>query len=318
MKVIRSVICATGSYLPQKIVTNDDLALRVDTSDEWITQRSGIRKRHMVGEGETTTDLAIHAARAALASGAIDPATIDGIIVATTTPDQVFPSVAVKVQAALGCPPKMAFDIQAVCAGFVYALSTASHFIAASQAKRILVIGAESMSSLLDWNDRTTCVLFGDGAGAVVLEAADGNGDINDRGILSTHLYADGNFASILQTNAHDKIEMQGKDVFKYAVNHMAAIVDEVLQKNNITSDQIDWLIPHQANSRIIQATAEKLNMSMERVVMTVADHANTSAASIPLALDHAARAGKLKPGQLILFEALGAGLSWGALLVRY
>jgi 3-oxoacyl-[acyl-carrier-protein] synthase III len=318
MSITRAVIIATGSYLPSNIVTNDDLAKRVDTSDEWITQRSGIRKRHVAGEGETTTDLAINAARMALTSANIDPLSIDGIIVATTTPDQAFPSVAVKVQAALGCPPRMAFDLQAVCAGFVYALSTASHFIAAKQAKRILVIGAETMSRLLDWNDRTTCVLFGDGAGAVILEAQEGAGSITDRGILSTHLHADGRFAQILQTNAHDKIEMQGKDVFKHAVNHMVEIVDEVLTHNNITADQIDWLIPHQANSRIIQATAEKLNMSMDRVVMTVSDHANTSAASVPLALDAAARSGKLQKGQLILFEALGAGLSWGAVLARY
>lgn len=323
--VIRTVLSATGSYLPQKIVTNADLEKLVDTSDEWIVQRTGIRQRHIAAEGETTADLAIAAARVALHSGKIQPEQIDGIIVATTTPDQTFPSVAVKVQAALGIPPGLAFDVQAVCTGFVYALGVADSLIRTGAARRILIIGAEKMSSVLNWNDRTTCVLFGDGAGAVVLEASTGEGTVHDRGILSTHLYADGRLRDILYTDGGTSstgtaghIVMHGKDVFKHAVTLMADIVAEVLHKNGIAPGEIDWLLPHQANIRIIESTAKKLDMGMERVVVTVDRHGNTSAASIPLALDDAVRAGKITRGQLILTEALGGGLTWGAILLRF
>lgn len=323
--MIRAVIRSTGSYLPERVVTNADMEKLVDTTDEWIVQRTGIKQRHLAAEGQTTADLAINAARKALEASGLQPSEIDGVIVATTTPDQTFPSVAVKVQAALGLPKGLAFDVQAVCTGFVYALTVANNFIQLAQMKRILVIGAEKMSSIVDWNDRTTCVIFADGAGAVVLEAQDGQGTFEDRGVLSTHLYADGEQRGILYTNGGPSstgeaghIVMHGKEVFKFAVNHMAHIVEEVLTKNAITSDKIDWLVPHQANIRIIAATAEKLHMSMDSVVLTVQDHGNTSAASIPLALDTAVRDGRIKKGQVILFEALGGGLTWGAALVRF
>jgi 3-oxoacyl-[acyl-carrier-protein] synthase-3 len=323
--MIRAVIRSTGSYLPARLVTNADMEKLVDTTDDWIVQRTGIRQRYIAAENETTADLAINAARNALQASGLQPHDIDGVIVATTTPDQTFPSVAVKVQAALGLPKGMAFDVQAVCTGFVYALTVANNFIQLGQMKRILVIGAEKMSSIVDWKDRTTCVIFADGAGAVVLEAEEGQGVFADRGVLSTHLYADGDQRGILYTNGGPSstgeaghIVMHGREVFKFAVNHMAHIVEEVLTKNDITSDKIDWLVPHQANIRIIAATAEKLHMSMDSVVLTVQDHGNTSAASIPLALDTAVRDGRIKKGQVILFEALGGGLTWGAALVRF
>lgn len=323
--MIRAVIRSTGSYLPDRIVTNADMEKLVDTTDEWIVQRTGIKQRHIAAENETTADMAIAAARKALAASGLQPADIHGVIVATTTPDQTFPSVAVKVQAALGLPKGLAFDVQAVCTGFVYALTVANNFIQLGQVKRMLVIGAEKMSSIVNWEDRTTCVIFADGAGAIVLEAQDGTGGFEDRGVLSTHLYADGEQRGILYTDGGPSstgtsghIVMHGKEVFKFAVNHMAHIVEEVLTKNNITSDQIDWLVPHQANVRIIAATADKLNMSMDSVVLTVQDHGNTSAASIPLALDTAVQDGRIKPGQVMLLEALGGGLTWGAALVRF
>lgn len=316
-----SVICATGSYLPDKILTNADLEKIVDTSDDWIIQRTGIKERHIAAENQPTSDLAIHAARNALSASGLKPEDIDGVIVATTTPDQSFPSVAVKVQAALGMKLGPAFDVQAVCSGFIYALSVADAMIKAGSMNRIMVVGAEKMSSLLDWNDRTTCVLFGDGAGAVILEKSEDR----DRGILSTHLYADGRLNDLLHTDGGvsttgtaGHIIMHGKEVFKNAVNLMADIVAEVLAKNKITPDQIDWLVPHQANLRIITGTAEKLHMDMGRVVVTVGGHGNTSAASIPLALDAAVRDGRIKRGQLLLLEALGGGLTWGAALIRY
>ncbi len=324
--MIRAVIRSTGSYLPDRIVTNADMEKIVDTTDEWIVQRTGIKQRHFAADEQTTADLAIAAAQRALEASGLKPEDIDGVIVATTTPDQTFPSVAVKVQAALGLPAGgMAFDVQAVCTGFVYALTVANNFIQLGQMKRIIVVGAEKMSSIVDWKDRTTCVIFADGAGAVVLEAAEGQGSFADSGILSTHLHADGQQRGILYTNGGPSstgtaghIVMHGREVFKFAVNHMAHIVEEVLTANAITSDKIDWLIPHQANIRIIAATAEKLEMSMDQVVLTVQDHGNTSAASIPLALDKAVRDGRIKRGQVLLFEALGGGLTWGAALARF
>ncbi len=324
--MIRAVIRSTGSYLPDRIVTNADMEKIVDTTDEWIVQRTGIRQRHFAADGQTTADMAIMAAQRALEASGLKPEDIDGVIVATTTPDQTFPSVAVKVQAALGLPNGgMAFDVQAVCTGFVYAMTVANNFIQLGQMKRIIVVGAEKMSSIVDWKDRTTCVIFADGAGAVVLEAKEGQGAFTDSGILSTHLHADGQQRGILYTNGGPSstgtaghIVMHGREVFKFAVNHMAHIVEEVLTANEITSDKIDWLIPHQANIRIIAATAEKLDMSMDQVVLTVQDHGNTSAASIPLALDKAVRDGRIQRGQVLLFEALGGGLTWGAALARY
>ena len=317
---IRSKIISTGSYLPEKIMTNSDLEKIVDTSDEWIFQRSGIKQRHIAADDQSTADMAVIAAKNAIEHAGISPEDIDGIIVATTTPDQTFPSVAVRVQSALDVPVGVAFDVQAVCTGFVYALSVADNFIKAGQLKRILVIGAEKMSAILNWEDRTTCVLFGDGAGAVILEAQEGG----DAGILSSHLYADGRLKDILYTDGgvsttgqSGHIVMHGREVFKHAVNLMADAVRKALEENKLEASDINWLVPHQANIRIIEATAKKLSLPMERVVVTVENHGNTSAASIPLAFDHAMRSGKIKDGDLVLFEALGGGLTWGSALVR-
>lgn len=322
----RSVIRSTGAYLPARVMTNKDLEAVVDTSDEWIQQRTGIRERHIAAEGEATSVMAIQAGRAALENGSFAGHDIDAVILATSTPDTTFPSSAVRVQAALGIPRSAIFDVQAVCSGFVYALTVADAFILSGKAKRILVIGAEKMSSILNWEDRTTCVLFGDGAGAVVLEADEnGSGAVSDRGILSTHLYADGNLHNILYTSGgpsttHDSgyIVMEGREVFRNAVQMMSDIVAEVLEKNRIQARDIDWLVPHQANIRIIEATAKKLDMEMDRVIVTVDRHGNTSAASIPLALHEAVSKGRVKPGDLMLLEALGAGLTWAAALVRF
>lgn len=322
----RAVIQATGSYLPEKILTNKDMESIVDTTEEWIEQRSGIKQRHIGGEDETTADLAIAAAKDALDSSGIDPQSIDCIIVATTTPDQTFPSVAVKVQAALDIPQGIAFDVQAVCTGFVYALGVANSFIVSGQAKKILVIGAEMMSSILNWEDRTTCVLFGDGAGAIVLEADEsGQGTLADRGIFSSHLHANGAQKDLLYVNGGPSstgttghIVMQGKEVFKYAVQYMSDVVKETLAANNIEPTDIDWLVPHQANIRIIESTAKKLGMSMDKVVVTVDQHGNTSAASIPLALDSAVKSGRIKRGDMLLIEGMGGGLTWGAVLARF
>ncbi len=322
---IYSTIKSTGSYLPEKILTNADLEKIVDTTDEWIVQRSGIKQRHIAADTETTGNMATIAGLRALKNSGLKPEDIDGVIVATTTPDRTFPSVAVKVQAELGIKPGLAFDVQAVCTGFVYALTTADNFIKCGQAKRILVIGAEKMSSIVDWNDRTTCVLFADGAGAVILEATEHNDGLDGQGIHSTHLYANGNQRDLLQTSGgvsttgdNGHIEMQGREVFKYAVSYMADVVGEVLEHNKITPEQIDWLVPHQANIRIIESTAKKLNMSMDKVVTTVDHHGNTSAASIPLALDEAVSKGDIKRGEMLLIEAMGGGLTWGAALVRF
>ncbi len=315
-----SIIRATGSYLPQRVMKNAELEKMVDTSDEWIYERSGIRERRIAAENEKTSDLAAKAARAAMEQAAIRPEEIDGIIVATTTPDQTFPSVAVMVQKALSIPVCTAFDIQAVCSGFVYALSIADNFIKAGRHKRILVIGAEKMSAIIDWTDRTTCVLFGDGAGAVILESTTESG----RGILSTHLKADGQYKDILYTNGGPSstgtsghIVMHGREVFKQAVTLMAEVVEEALKENNLTAANIDWLVPHQANIRILEATAKKLNLPMDKIIVTVEHHGNTSAASIPLAFDEAMRSGRIKPGQIVLFEAMGGGLTWASAVVR-
>ncbi len=318
---ICSRIISTGSYLPKRIMTNFDMEKIVDTSDEWIFQRSGIKQRHIAAKNQSTSDMAVIAARNAMEQANISPKDIDGIIVATTTPDQTFPSVAVKVQSTIGVPVGVAFDIQAVCTGFIYALSIADNFIKAGQLKRALIIGAEKMSSILNWEDRTTCVLFGDGAGAVVLEAQENN---SNSGILSTHLYADGGLRDILYTDGgvsttgdSGHIVMHGREVFKHAVNLMAGAVNAALEENKLRVENIDWLVPHQANIRIIEATAKKLSLPMENVIVTVQDHGNTSAASIPLAFDKAIRSGRIKKGDLVLFEALGGGLTWGSALAR-
>ena len=318
--MINSRISGTGGYLPEKILTNHDLEKMVETSDQWITDRTGIKKRHVAAEGETTCDLAEKAARAALDAAAIAVDEIDLIIVATTTPDRVFPSTACLLQERLGIHGCTAFDIQAVCTGFVYALSVADKFIRSGSHKHALVIGAETLSRIVDWTDRGTCVLFGDGAGAVVLSASD------EPGILSTHLHADGQYKELLSTsggvseglNGEVHITMQGNEVFKVAVNTLGRIVDETLAANDLQKSDIDWLVPHQANIRIIKATARKLKMSMDHVVTTVQEHGNTSAASVPLALDVAVRDGRIQRGDTLLLEAFGGGFTWGSALLKY
>jgi len=314
--MIFSRIAGTGSYLPSKILTNADLEHMVDTTDEWIFTRTGIRERHIAAEGEFTSDLALQAAKNAIASAGLSANDIDLIIVATTTPDKVFPSVATMVQKKLeisGCP---AFDIQAVCSGFVYALTTADNFIKAGGAKCALVIGAETFSRITDYTDRGNCILWGDGAGAVVLQAS------SEQGVISTHLHADGRYENMLHvprnTDKPDTVVMEGNAVFKMAVNTLDQIVDETLAANNMQKSDIDWLVPHQANIRILQATAKKLDMSMDKVVVTVDKHGNTSAASIPLALDTAVKDGRIKRGDVILMEAFGGGFTWGSALIKY
>ena len=315
-----SRILGTGGYLPSRVMTNADLEAIVETTDSWIRERTGIEKRHLVSEGETCCDLAESAARRALEAAGLHPTDLDLILVATTTPDQFFPSTACLLQQRLdvhGCP---AFDLQAVCAGFVYAVDVADKYIRIGAARHVLVVGTETISRILDWNDRTTCVLFGDGAGAVVLGAAD------EPGIISTHIHADGAYAELLQVpGGHGNgrpdlayLEMKGNEVFRFAVTTLGRIVDETLEANGLTKDDIDWLIPHQANIRIIQATARKLDLPMERVIVTVAEHGNTSSASIPLAFDQAVRDGRIQRGQTLLMEAFGGGFTWGAVLVRY
>jgi len=312
-------VSGTGSYLPSGVLTNADLEKMIDTSDEWIFERTGIRQRHMAAPGETTSDLALHASRRALDAAGLRAADLDMILVATTTPDQIFPSTACLLQAKLevgGCP---AFDIQAVCSGFVYAVGIADQFIRGGQCRHVLVVGAETLSRITDYTDRGNCILWGDGAGAVILSRSDAPG------VISTHLHADGAHRSLLEVPAgpsrndvtDDKIRMEGRAVFKVAVNTLDQIVDEALVHNGIGKGDIDWLVPHQANIRIIQATAKKLAMSMERVVVTIETHGNTSAASIPLALDVGVRDGRIKPGELILTEAFGGGFTWGANLIR-
>jgi len=319
-----SRIAGTGGYLPEKVLTNHDLEKMVETSDQWITERTGIKKRHVASDNETTCDLAEKAARLAIDAAGIETTDIDLIIVATTTPDQVFPSTACLLQARLdihGCP---AFDIQAVCTGFVYAMGVADQFIRGGLSKNALVVGSETMSRIIDWTDRGTCVLFGDGAGAVVLQASD------EPGIMSSHLHADGGYESLLTvpygiSNGYDRVkegsayvQMQGNEVFKIAVKTLGRIVDETLAANSLQKSDINWLVPHQANIRIIAATAKKLKMSMEQVVVTVQEHGNTSAASVPLALDVAVRDGRIKRGDILLCEAFGGGFTWGSTLIKY
>lgn len=317
-----SRIIGTGGYLPEKILTNHDLEKMVDTSDEWIFSRTGIRERHIVAEHETTSDLAFQAAKRAIKMAGVDPQSIDLIIVATTTPDFVFPSTACILQEKLGIKSGgPAFDIQAVCSGFVYALATADQFIRGGQSKCALVVGAETFSRIMDWNDRGTCVLFGDGSGAVVLQASD------QPGIISTHLHADGSYGHLLavpsrlaggKIQGKPFVEMDGAGVFKFAVGVLDSIVDETLAANGMQKSDITWLVPHQANIRIIQATAKKLGMSMDNVVVTVDKHGNTSAASIPLALDTAVRDGRIKAGDTILMEGVGGGFTWGSALLTW
>lgn len=316
--MIHSRIAGTGSYLPKKILTNADLENMVNTTDEWIFTRTGIRERHIAADDESTSDLALHAAHKAIGSAGIAITDIDLIIVATTTPDKIFPSTAVILQHKLGIAGCPAFDIQAVCSGFVYALATADNFIKSGAAKCALVIGAETFSRITDWTDRGNCILWGDGAGAVVLQAS------AEQGVISTHLHADGKYVEMLhvprkaEPNSRDTVVMEGNGVFKMAVNTLDAIVDEALAANGLQKSDIDWLVPHQANIRILQATAKKLNMSMDRVVVTVDKHGNTSAASIPLALDVAIRDGRIKRGETILMEAFGGGFTWGSALIKY
>ncbi len=316
--MIYSRIAGTGSYLPKKILTNAELESMVDTTDEWIFTRTGIRERHIVADDEFTSDLALHAARNAIESAGIKAEDIDLIIVATTTPDKIFPSTACILQQKLGVAGCPAFDVQAVCSGFVYALATADNFIKANAAKCALVIGAESFSRITDWTDRGNCILWGDGAGAVILQASE------EQGVISTHLHADGSYEKMLHVprkgdiNGCDTVVMEGNGVFKVAVNTLDAIVDETLTANGMQKSDIDWLVPHQANIRILQATAKKLDMSMDKVVVTVDKHGNTSAASIPLALDTAVRDGRIKRGEIILMEAFGGGFTWGSALIKY
>lgn len=321
---IRSVIRGVGSYLPTNVVTNEDLAKRVDTSDEWIQERTGIKQRHIAADGETTSDLAIAAGRQALERAGLKGEEIDLFVVATATPDHTFPATAAKVQAALGRPGVPSFDVQAVCSGFVYGLSVVDNFMRCRQAQNALFIGAETFSRILDWEDRGTCVLFGDGAGAVALTAEDSSGTVADRGILSTHLHSDGaqhdllyvdGGASSTQTTGY--VRMEGREVFRHAVVNLSATVKEALAANELEIDQVDWLVPHQANKRILDSTAKKLRISPEKVIVTVDKHANTSAASIPLALATGVQDGRIQPGQLVLMEAMGGGFTWGSALVR-
>jgi 3-oxoacyl-[acyl-carrier-protein] synthase III len=315
-----AVILGTGAALPTNRVSNDDLAQRVETSDEWIVARTGIRFRHIAGEGETTATLAADAARQALDAAGIEAASIDLIVLATATPDQTFPASATKVQALLGIDDCVAFDVAAVCSGFLYALSVADAMIRAGNARRAIVIGAETMSRILDWEDRTTCVLFGDGAGAVVLE-----GQESASGILATKLHADGRHNELLYvdggpstTGTVGKIRMKGSEVFRHAVVNLATVMGEVLAAADLTPGDVDWVVPHQANARILDATARKLGLSPDQIVVTVDQHANTSAASVPLALDAAVRDGRIKRGQLLVLEAMGGGFTWGAAAIRY
>ena len=322
--VKRAHIAGCGSYLPARVVTNQELTETVDTSDEWIRERTGITQRHIAAPGELTSDLATKAALQALERAGLTGADLDLLIVATATPDNTFPSTATKVQARLGMTKGAAFDIQAVCSGFIFALSVADNFIRAGQAKNALVIGAETFSRILDWSDRNTCVLFGDGAGAVVLTAAEAEDGPQGRGILSTHLHSDGRYydqllvdggPSLTQTVGH--LRMEGREVFRHAVVNLAEVVDEALSANGLTPSDVHWVVPHQANRRILEGTARKLSFPMDRVVVTVDHHANTSAASVPLALAEAVGDGRIKPGDLVVLEAMGGGFTWGAALVR-
>ncbi len=323
--MIRSVVRGFGSALPKRVVTNKELEEKVETSDEWIVQRTGIRQRHIAGEGETTASLGEQAARAALANAGLAPADIDIVIVATSTPDNTFPATAVNIQNRLGMTHGYAFDVQAVCTGFVYAMTTADAHLRAGLGKRALVIGAETFSRILDWSDRTTCVLFGDGAGAVVLEAQEGEGTVADRGILTAHLRSDGSHKEKLYvdggpstTGTVGHLRMEGREVFKYAVGMITDVIEAAFNATGTTAEDLNWLVPHQANRRIIDGSAKKLGIAPEKVVVTVDLHGNTSAASIPLALSVAAADGRIKKGDLVMLEAMGGGFTWGALLLRW
>ncbi|MEQ5774132.1 ketoacyl-ACP synthase III [Thalassospira sp. NFXS8] len=321
---VRSRIIGCGSYLPSTVLTNEELSRRVDTTDEWIVARTGIRQRHIAAKDEMTSDLAYHAAVQAMAHANVTAADIDMIIVATATPDNTFPATATKIQQRLGVTG-FAFDMQAVCSGFIYALTTADMYIRNRQAKTVLVIGAETFSRILDWEDRSTCVLFGDGAGAVIVQAHEGTGTVEDQGILASRLHSDGSKYELLhvdggpsstQTVGH--LRMEGREVFRHAVTNLASVIREVLDDTGITADQINWLVPHQANQRILDGTARKFGISPDRVVVTVDRHANTSAASIPLALSEAVHDGRIKRGDIVVLEAMGGGFTWGASLVRW
>ncbi|KUJ80830.1 3-oxoacyl-ACP synthase [Ruegeria marisrubri] len=320
----RAVVVGVGHYLPERVVPNSEFEATLDTSDEWIRTRSGIERRHFAAEGETTSDLATYAAEAALKDAGLTADDIDAIILATSTADLTFPSAATMVQARLGMTGGFAFDVQAVCAGFVYALANANALILSGQARRVLVIGAETFSRIMDWSDRSTCVLFGDGAGAVILEAREGKGTPQDRGILSTDLNSDGRYKDLLyvdggvSTQNTGYLRMQGNQVFRHAVDKLAKTAETALEKAGLTSADIDWIVPHQANIRIIQGTAKKMGLSMDHVVVTVQDHGNTSAASIPLALSVGKARGQIKQGDLIVTEAIGGGLAWGAVVLRW
>ena len=323
--VTRAVIIGSGHYLPERCIENAAFTKTLDTSDEWIVSRSGIERRHFAAKGENTSHLATHAARAALARAGVEAETLDAILVATSTPDMTFPSVATMVQAEIGAFSAYAFDVQAVCAGFIYALANANALIVSGQAHRVMVIGAETFSRIMDWSDRSTSVLFGDGAGAVILEGQPGEGTAGDRGILSTDLNADGRHRDILyvdggvsSTATAGCLRMQGKEVFRHAVEKLAKTAETALEKAGLSAEDVDWVVPHQANIRIIQGTARKLNLPMDRVIVTVQDHGNTSAASIPLALSVGVDSGRIKPGDLIVTEAIGGGLAWGAVVLRW
>ncbi len=325
MTALRSQIEGCGAYLPRQVVSNQELAKRVDTSDEWITKRTGIRQRHLVADGEVTSDLGFNAAVAALEQAGLTAGDLDLVICATSTPDETFPATATRIQARLGMTRGAAFDVQAVCSGFIYGLAVADNFIRAGQAKTALVIGAETFSRILDWQDRSTCVLFGDGAGAVVLKAANSKANGSERGLLSTHIFSDGRHHDALyvdggpsSTQSTGHLRMEGREVYRHAVVRMAEAIDTALEANGLTPGDIDWLVPHQANLRIIESMAHRLNLPQDRVVITVDRHANTSAASIPLALSEAVNDGRIQRGDLVLMEAMGGGFTWGSALLRW
>jgi 3-oxoacyl-[acyl-carrier-protein] synthase III len=322
---VRALVAGCGGYLPSRIVTNAELAQRIETSDEWIAQRTGIRERRVVADGELTSHIAIKSAETALAQAGLAGNDVDLIVLATSTPDETFPATATRVQAAIGMTRGAAFDVQAVCSGFVFAFAVADNFIRLGQVRTALVIGAETFSRILDWTDRTTCVLFGDGAGAVVLTAGEGNGSKEDRGVLSTHVFSDGRYHDMLyvdggpsSTQTTGYLRMEGREVFRHAVVKLAEAVDAAIAANGITASDIDWLVPHQANRRIIDGMGHRLGLPPDKVVLTIDRHANTSAASIPLALAEAVGDGRIKPGHLVLLEAMGGGFTWGSALVRW
>ena len=325
MSVLRTVVRGCGGYLPKRVLTNEDLAKVVDTTDEWIATRTGIKERRIAAKGELTSTMGTAAARAALDNARMDPQDIDLIVLATSTPDQTFPATAVTIQADLGITHGAAFDVQAVCSGFVFALTTADNYLKSGEFRRALVIGSEAFSRILDWDDRGTCVLFGDGAGALVVEAEMQNGSTTDRGVLASCLRSDGRYRDKLyvdggpsSTGTVGYVRMDGPEVFRHAVTNIAEVIDATLKKSGYQASDIDWFVPHQANKRILDGAARKLGLAPERIVITVDKHANTSAASIPLALDAACRDGRIKKGDLVLMEAMGGGFTWGAVLVRW